>query len=143
MSGRSGGRVRALTGARAAALLFASSFFGAACAATYDTGEFPEGAFAKESVLVREWKTGDAVVILEGSGKFSSESLRLEYFNCASNGVQNKSGSGTWESGRGRQRTEVFLKFDDGCRTTLWVGETGDNTVLWGQFGDGGIATLR
>lgn len=143
MPGRGGGKKRAVTGAWTAALMLASSLFGVACAGTYDTGGFPEASFVQESLLVREWKAGDSSIGLEAAGKFSSASLRLEYFSCSSNGVREKSGSGTWESSAGEQRTEVFLKFDDGCSATLWAGKSGDRTVLWGQLGDSGIVILR
>lgn len=119
-------------GSKVAVLALVSSLFLAACVATYDTGGFPEGEFLPDGEIVGQWKSGNSSLTLEESGSFSSKSLILGYYNCASNGVREKTGKGEWATRKGRQRTEVLLKFDDGCSAKLWVGKNDTKVVLWG-----------
>lgn len=70
--------------------------------------------------------------------------IKLEYFSCPGDGIKEKGGNGTWSSDKGRQRSEVLLRFNDGCTATLWAGTTNGHTVLWGEYGDDDqITTLK
>ncbi|MEW2305896.1 hypothetical protein AB0958_39065 [Streptomyces sp. NPDC006655] len=106
------------------------------CYASTDYEKYPEGRFVSTASLIRIWKSGSATLDLQKNGNFTASDIKLEYFSCSGDGVKEKGGNGTWSSGKGRQRSEVLLRFNDGCTATLWAGATNGHTVLWGEYGD-------
>jgi hypothetical protein len=106
------------------------------CYASTDYEKYPEGRFVTTASLVRAWKAGSAALNLQQNGKFTASQLKLEYFSCPGDGVRKKDGEGTWSSDKGRQRSEVLLRFNDGCTATLWAGVTDGNAVLWSDYSD-------
>lgn len=114
------------------------------CYASTDYEKYPAGRFVSAASLARTWKRGAGTLDLQQGAKFTASRLMLEYFSCSRDGVREKDGAGTWRSDRGRQRSEVLLRFDDGCTTTLWAGVVDGRTVLWSEYGDSGqLATLK
>ncbi|MGR3875654.1 hypothetical protein ACUXZZ_44755 [Streptomyces graminifolii] len=104
------------------------------CYASTDYEKYPEGRFVSTASLVRDWRTGSTSLNLQQNAKFSASRLKLEYFSCPKDGIHEKDGDGTWSSDKGRQRSEVLLRFNDGCTATLWAGVTNGHAVLWGDY---------
>lgn len=104
----------------------------AACASTSDTGGLPEGIFVPQDSVATKWISGNSAIRIAADGRFSGNSVTLNYYNCETDGVRAKSGDGKWETVKGRQRTELLLEFDDGCTATLWAGKGDEGVVLWG-----------
>ena len=114
------------------------------CYASTDYEKYPEGRFASTAAFVRTWKTGSGVLDLQQHAQFTASRLKLEYFSCSRDGVREKDGEGTWSSDKGRQRSEVLLRFNDGCTATLWAGSTDGHDVLWAEYSDSGqVVTLE
>ncbi|MGW2573005.1 hypothetical protein [Streptomyces sp. NPDC001537] len=106
------------------------------CYSSTDYEKYPEGRFVSATSLIRVWKSGSASLDLQKDGSFRASRIKLEYFSCPTGGIGEKGGAGTWSSDKGRQRSEVLLRFNDGCTATLWAGATNGHTVLWGEYGD-------
>ncbi|MFC4331977.1 hypothetical protein ACFPC0_30270 [Streptomyces andamanensis] len=113
------------------------------CYVATDYEKYPAGRFVSAASLVRTWKAGAGALELRRDAKFTASRLKLEYFGCSRDGVREKDGAGTWSNDRGRRRSEVLLRFDDGCTTSLWAGAVDGRTVLWSEYGDSGrLVTL-
>lgn len=103
----------------------------AACTAGYP---YPDYKTVEPRLLVREWRNGDkgTVLDLRPDGEFTAKRLSSDYFECSADGLQTKSGKGTWrtldlDSGA----TSVELAFSDGCSSSLWYGEDSGKPVLF------------
>ncbi|MEU2737380.1 hypothetical protein ABZ656_18730 [Streptomyces sp. NPDC007095] len=106
------------------------------CYASTDYEKYPKGKFVERSSLVKSWGGESSSLQLKSDGKFSTVKLELEYFECSTGGVLKKSGDGAWETEKGRQSSEILLRFEDGCSATLWAGESGGKVVLWSTVTD-------
>ncbi|MEV6759169.1 hypothetical protein AB0N16_00670 [Streptomyces sp. NPDC051105] len=113
-----------------------ATLFLSGCYASTNYEKYPEGRFVSTDSLIRVWKSGSATLDLQKNGNFTANRIKLEYFSCPGSGVKEKDGDGTWSSDKGRQRSEVLLRFNDGCTATLWAGAMNGRTVLWGEYGD-------
>lgn len=121
---------------RLVAAILICAFVVSGCYSSTEYDKYPKGRFAAEGSLVGKWKAGHALLALEKSGSFIATELKLEYFECSSGGVREKSGDGKWSASEGRQSTEVVVKFQDGCSATLWAGESDGADVLWSNYSD-------
>ncbi|MFE1755416.1 hypothetical protein [Streptomyces anandii] len=84
-----------------------------------------------EPSLLKLWKSPDGSLTLKSHGAFTAQDLRLQYFECTSAGLASKAGAGDWEFAKGRQASEVLIRFSDGCSATLWAGERSGRIILW------------
>lgn len=110
----------------AAAVLLVSG-----CYVSTDYGLYPQGKLVQKASLVREWSGDGAELVLKQNEIFSATGLTLKYFECPSDGLQEKSGDGTWSSIDDGDSTSVLIRFGGGCSATLWTGESEGKTVLW------------
>lgn len=114
------------------------------CYASTDYGTYPEGKIVQSGSLVREWTGEGEQLVLKANDAFSASRLQLRYFQCPSDGIQRKSGDGSWSTIEDGGSTSVLIRFEDGCSATLWAGESEGRTVLWAtQGGEGRALILR
>lgn len=106
-------------------------------------GQFPESAFVKKETLIREWATQDAELTLSDNGSFMASKLTLQYYQCRTDGLREKSGKGTWTTSKGRESTSVFIDFENGCYATLWAGTFEGQPVLWAPQADDDALILK
>ncbi|MCX5557284.1 hypothetical protein [Streptomyces sp. NBC_00038] len=114
------------------------------CYVSTDYGQYPEGKLVQNASLVRIWTGEGAELALKENKVFSAAGLTLKYFSCSSEGLQKKSGDGTWSSIDDGDSTSVLIRFEDGCSATMWTGESEGKTVLWAtQEDENKVLTLQ
>lgn len=101
------------------------------CYVSTEYGRYPEGRLVQSAALVRIWAGEGAELALKENEVPSAAGLTLKYFSCPADGLQKKSGDGTWSSIDGGDSTSVLIHFEDGCSATMWTGESEGKTVLW------------
>ncbi|MFC8005924.1 hypothetical protein ACFUCH_21135 [Streptomyces olivaceus] len=106
------------------------------CYASTDYERYPSSVEIQREDLVREWVSDSVRITFKGEGTFLANDLKLEYFECPLEGVQVKSGKGTWRLFEGGNGSEISLLFDDECSGVLRAGERDKEVVLWGSYSD-------
>jgi hypothetical protein len=124
-------------GAKYVAPVVIFGLFLSGCYVATDYAEYPEGVKFEENEVAREWRSNDDRIELKGGGVFTAVSLKLQYFECPSGGVYDKSGRGVWKMVKGGEMNEISLRFSDGCTGSLWGARREGELLLWSSYSGG------
>jgi hypothetical protein len=104
----------------------------------------PTDRLGSKASMARNWSARGSHLTLKSSGEIAVVDLQARFF-CpgADDGrVKKLSGSGTWQYGTDSGASAAFLRLENGCTATFWLGTYKGERVLWTQIGDADFVRL-